>query len=177
MRQLHVSILGDEKVGRQSFASQFALGSIMADEGDPYRRAITVDGRECFVEIEPHQSPAPPNAEAVILMYSVASRESFAHLETHAATQKTRYPAAAVVLVGNRLDADRNPLDVTVEWRRRQVSTEEGEEAARKLGCPFAETSAKTGEGVNAVVEELVRAVGGRKEGVKKRRSVQCALM
>ncbi|KAJ7037939.1 P-loop containing nucleoside triphosphate hydrolase protein [Mycena alexandri] len=191
MKHLRVAILGDEKVGRESFGSQFVMGRIRGnyeagdptqlEERDPYRRTITVDGRECFIAIVTHE-PADRDSEAVILMYSVISRASFEHLETHATAQKTRYPNAVVILVGNRLDADLNPLDVNVEWRRRQVSTEEGEAAAQRLGYPFAETSAKTGEGVHEVIGDLVRVVRGRREtpekkGKKRRRSVQCLLM
>ncbi|KAJ7754544.1 P-loop containing nucleoside triphosphate hydrolase protein [Mycena metata] len=193
MDHLRVAVLGDEKVGRESFGSQFAMGRIMdnydagdptqLEERDPYRRKITVDGKECFISIVTHESIPPANgdADAIVLMYSVTSRSSFEHLETHATAQKARYPDAVVILVGNRLDADQNPLDVTVEWRRRQVSTEEGEAAAQRLGYPFAETSAKTGEGVHAVIEELVGVVRARrkkpeKKG-KRRRSVHCLIM
>jgi len=53
------------------------------------------------------------------------------------------------VLIGNKCDMD----------PQRQVSTEMGSEAARKLGVKFLETSAKTGKNVQEAFHEIVREI------------------
>ena len=56
----------------------------------------------------------------------------------------------AAVLVGNQVD---------LSERSREVSIEEGEELARKLGIPFLETSAKTNENVEEIFQMLVSQI------------------
>ncbi|KAJ6559244.1 N-ras oncogene p21, partial [Mycena vulgaris] len=72
-------------------------------------------------------------------------------------------------VVGNQCD---------VIAKRRQVSTEEGKMAAQDLGCEFAETSAKTGEGVEATIQRLVRARREPREGKSRaKKEKRCQIM
>ncbi|KAJ7626664.1 ras protein [Mycena polygramma] len=159
-----VCILGDEGVGRESFACQNSLHATACSTYDPtwdntFPRIMTVDGRECFVRIEPrYYDPGEP-IDIFILMYSVSSRASFENLKKHRDKLKILRPDAIVILVGNQCD---------VSGDRRQVSTEEGERAAHGFECNFAETSARTGSGVHGVVEGLVHAMRERKERKKE---------
>ncbi|KAJ7670264.1 ras family-domain-containing protein [Mycena rosella] len=122
---------------------------------EPHRKIIEVDARKCFVRVDKHEHN-PSDGNAFILVYSVASRSSFARLETlYRAAQKNRQSTPNAV-VGNQCDVDEE---------RRQMSTEEGEVAARALGSEFAETSANTGEGVEGVIWGLVRARRALREG------------
>jgi GTPase KRas protein len=63
-----------------------------------------------------------------------------------------------IVLVGNKIDLEGS----------REVSTEEGTELAKKLGCPFVEASAKArinvDEGFLQVVREI-RRISAKKAG------------
>lgn len=52
-----------------------------------------------------------------------------------------------IVLVGNKLD----------RINEREVDTREGEELAKRLGCAFVETSAKTREGLEKAYHTAVR--------------------
>ena len=57
------------------------------------------------------------------------------------------------LLVANKID----------KFYEREVSTEEGQELAEKLGCRYIETSAKTGISVQKVFFDLVRILRGSK--------------
>ncbi|KAJ6512225.1 P-loop containing nucleoside triphosphate hydrolase protein [Mycena vitilis] len=166
-----VCVLGDEGVGRESFACQ-VRGTVQTygpTWDSTFPRIMAVDGRECFVRVARSTRTWPTNRvhklkiaasiDAYILMYSVSSRASFENLKKHKENREILRPDAVVVLVGNQCD---------VTGERRQVSTEEGERAAHGFEYNFAETSARTGSGVHGVVEGLVRAARERKEGMKK---------
>ena len=73
--------------------------------------------------------------EGFLFIFSLTSRISFDKLAEnilHAQNckDKTHFP---MILVGNKCDLKSD----------RQISTEEGEEMARELNCPYFETSAK----------------------------------
>src|SRR5687768_5181288 len=55
----------------------------------------------------------------------------------------------AMILVGNKADLE----------KERQIETEAGQELAKKYNCPYYETSAKTGQNVENIFNELVREV------------------
>ncbi|KAJ6584928.1 P-loop containing nucleoside triphosphate hydrolase protein [Mycena capillaripes] len=157
--QYDSNMVGDEKIGRESFACRFAVMTYDPTWEHVYRRMITVDGRQCFVQIDMyHPVDQDAHPHAFIFMYSVASHASFDHLEEPNTKMKVRPQdrrAPMFVLVGTQCD---------VLEKRREVSTEQSETRARALGCPFFETSAKTGHNVHAVVEGLVRQVRARRE-------------
>lgn len=71
-----------------------------------------------------------------------------------------------IMLVGNKTDmAEKryalSTSKVTSCIIYRQVSTEEGEEKAKQLGCLFIETSAKTGHNVKALFNRIAQALPG----------------
>lgn len=57
------------------------------------------------------------------------------------------------ILIGNKLDLE----------SQRQVSTQEGEEWASKLGIPFLETSAKASQNVEAAFTKMVERIFEKK--------------
>ena len=86
-----------------------------------------------------------------------------------------------MVLVGNKSDLN----------DRRQVNTEEGQELAEKYGMTFYETSAKTGENVDAIfyesADEIAKKIDqnyydlendtcGIKQGINRQNKVQVNL-
>jgi GTPase KRas len=91
------------------------------------------------------------------LVYSVASRSTFDRLELfrQVMLRAKRYPPI-FILVGNKADKS---------WER-EVSKEEGQDLAEKLGCDFIEASAKTGQCVNDLFINLVRKLRGTLSGV-----------
>ena len=78
-------------------------------------------------------------AAAIILVYDCTDRKTFDNI-TSWMKQIDTYAAKDVVkiIVANKVDRS-----------DREVATEEGKALAAEFGCPFLETSAKTGEKVN----------------------------
>jgi len=87
--------------------------------------------------------------DGFLVVYSTTSRSSF--LRIHEFIQQiTRVKDSdrvPIVLVGNKLD----------RINEREVDTREGEELAKRLGCAFVETSAKTREGLEKAYHTAVR--------------------
>jgi len=74
------------------------------------------------------------------------------------------------MLVGNKCD----------KITEREVSREEGMNMARKLGCEFIESSAKTCVNVERAFYSVVRMIRQGKEGggnPKKRRRARCLIL
>lgn len=88
-----------------------------------------------------------------ILIYDITRRKTFEEVENWVNDihkNSTREKPVPVILVANKID-----LRDSAE----SVSTEEGEALAKKLGIPFLETSAKTGDGVKKAFELLGQAI------------------
>ncbi|KNE62123.1 small GTP-binding protein domain [Allomyces macrogynus ATCC 38327] len=93
----------------------------------------------------------------VILTFDVTAKKSFAALETWAKElaacsrdgTETSLSGFALVVVGNKMDA-----------AKRSISHDDAETLVRRLGCPYVECSAKTGENVDALFDRLFEAVG-----------------
>lgn len=87
--------------------------------------------------------------DGFLVVYSTTSRSSF--LRIHEFIQQiTRVKDSdrvPIVLVGNKVD----------RINEREVDTREGQELAKRLGCEFVETSAKTREGLERAYHTAVR--------------------
>ena len=92
-------------------------------------------------------------AHGVLLVYDVTRPETFAHLNAWLSEIEMYAPNGGKhvvkLLVGNKSDLEAD----------RAVSTKEGEEWARSKGMLFLESSAKSGEAVKSVFEEVVSKV------------------
>jgi GTPase SAR1 family protein len=134
---------------------------------DIYRANFVVDDQACNLDVHDTggddelamvRDQAIQACNGVILVYSVTSRPSFDQIpEIHRSiTQKWPSERASlplpVVLVGNKID----------DYAKRVVSPAEGESLAEKLGCTWAETSAKTGVGVRKAFFDAVRLLRGQ---------------
>ncbi|KAJ7218786.1 P-loop containing nucleoside triphosphate hydrolase protein [Mycena haematopus] len=153
----------------------------MIEQG--FSRKLTVDGQKTIVTLldvyQPNRKVPEEiigddaaetllrDADGFILMYSTTSPYSFQDVVAY--TRAVRRAKAAYAqnpvlsLVANQ--SDRPAQD-------QEVTRIEGEALARELECAFAETSAKTGNGVDDVVEDLVRILRARNQRrVRKQRS------
>lgn len=103
-------------------------------------------------------------SDAVVLVYSISSRSTFTQIASlhdlmieaqslnsrrDGDMQRPRY-SGPFCLVGTKCDV-----------QGREVSKGEGLEQAKKLGCPFFETSAKMCINIDACFDSLVRAIRG----------------
>mmetsp|Transcript_9114 Transcript_9114/g.15911 ORF Transcript_9114/g.15911 Transcript_9114/m.15911 type:complete len:205 (+) Transcript_9114:60-674(+) len=108
-------------------------------------------------------------AQGVILVYDVSRRETFDDLSEvwlREVDMYTTIDEAVKMVVANKTDLE----------GQRQVSTQEGQEFAKRHGCLFVETSAKANVAVTQAFDELVRKIletpallqaAGSKTGVK----------
>ncbi|MCK4284688.1 MAG: GTP-binding protein [Candidatus Lokiarchaeota archaeon] len=85
------------------------------------------------------------NAEAGILVYDVTRKDTFNSVESWQKEIQSVSPTISLILIGNKIDLTED----------RVVSTEEGEEIAKKLNLSYIETSAKTGENINYAFKML----------------------
>ena len=100
----------------------------------------------------------------MVLVYSISSRSTFTQIANlhdlmieaqslnfgrDGDMERPRY-SKPFCLVGNKCDV-----------QGREISQSEGLEQAKKLGCPFFETSAKTCLNIDACFDSLIRAIRG----------------
>lgn len=148
---------------------KLALGVVLDEQLSPtqeeiYRKNAIIDGKECCIEITdtvPPQTPAAARAQLVresdgaILVYSIASHESFLQLGSLWTAQKKlkeeigMWDPFQICIVGNKSDLE----------GERQVSTAEGKDFAKKNRCTFEECSTKTDENVEKLAWDLVRKI------------------
>jgi len=85
------------------------------------------------------------NAEAGVLVFDVTRKETFENAKLWYEETAKEAPNITLILVGNKIDLTDS----------RQVSKEEGEALANKLGLSYIETSAKTGENIEDAFKML----------------------
>jgi GTPase KRas len=110
--------------------------------------------------------------EAIIIVYSITSNASFEELDEWVERiHRLKGQDALIWLVGNKCDLVDD----------REVSTHRGQDLARRLGCEFSETSAKTGENVEHAFMSLAQTLYKRKsagrKGRKKKKYLHCSIM
>ena len=90
--------------------------------------------------------------QGFVLVYSVTSMTSFeasTKLRTDILRTNEEKLDIPIILVGNKIDAE----------NERQVTSEQGQALATKLGCAFKEASAKTNTNVNEIFFDLIRMI------------------
>lgn len=90
------------------------------------------------------------NVEGILLVFDVRKRDSlFVDIpKVLDLLDAGKADATSIILVGNKVDEN-----------VRQVTSLEAEQYARELGVQYIETSAKTGENVKKLFEEMTRAI------------------
>ncbi|KAF8215489.1 ras protein [Mycena galopus ATCC 62051] len=163
MEKWTIALLGDGGVGKTALAVQFTLNCFVETYDptieDAYRKQFTIDSQMSFVEVidtagqEEYATLRDQwvrEGQGFLLVYSVISRSTFDRLESlRMSVKRIKRKHPILVLVGNKAD----------KAYEREVSKEEGLTLARKFGCEFIETSAKTGQNVEQVFTSLVRAL------------------
>lgn len=174
-----IAVLGEGGVGKTSLTIQMSHQHFV-EEYDPtledsYRRQCVVDDEACLLEILDTAGQEEFTAlreqwirdsELFLIVYSVTYRPSFEAVQKvfeQVMTTKEKYAvpggfdATLIVLVGNKSDLD----------HKRTVGISEGRMLAKKLGCGFIETSAKTRTNVEEAFYKVIRADRKRKRDMR----------
>ena len=163
--------LGDQSVGKTSIITRF-----MYDNFDRhYQATIGIDflsktmyledrtvrlqlwdtaGQERFRSLIPSYIR---DSSVAVVVYDVSNRASFTNTAKWVEDVRAeRGNDVVICLVGNKTDLGND---------KRQVSTEEGEERAKKDGLMFMECSAKAGYNVKSLFRKLATALPGSPDG------------
>ena len=178
-------IIGDSIVGKTSIISRYANGtfkeeSLVTVGLDYFVKEEIIDDKSIQIKIwdtagqERYKSLTQNyfrNAEGVILTFDVTSTESFGNLKYWISSFKENMEKKnifiPVIIIGNKIDL----VD------SREINKEDAEKFSKEKNYKYFETSAKTGEGVDEAIKELVNQVlkqNGQKDDQKEtRNSVQ----
>ncbi|KAF9064021.1 ras protein [Rhodocollybia butyracea] len=163
-----ITLLGDGGTGKTALAVRAYDPTIE----DSWRKQAKVDNRMSLVEIIDtagqvitEKSPTIirllfSQGQAFALVFSLLSRTTFERIKSfHQVMVRNKGQAVPFVLVGNKSD----------RIEEREITEEEGAELAMSFGCPYIESSARTGNRVDDVFYGLVRKLrfGGESKGQK----------
>jgi small GTP-binding protein len=158
-KSVKLVMVGPQSAGKTCVCNYFVDRNFTLDQqptvaSESRSKTMTVKGEEIKLRIwdtagqEVYQSLVPMyyrGASLVIIMFAVDSQECFEKVDSWIVTAKRECPSAKFLLIGNKTDIE-----------KRTVSTTKGEDKAKQYGIMYAETSAKTGEGVNDAFQTLV---------------------
>ena len=175
-----ILILGDSSVGKTCFLTRYAdntfqevhmstigidykLKNVKMEDGKIVKLQIwDTAGQDRFRSITKNYYKG---ANGIVVIFSVTDKRTFGNVKSWIHQIKAEVDEkVTIILVGNKIDDEEN----------REVTKEEGEEAARNFGLDFFEWSAKTGENINSTFNELVLKMveihekfGGKEEKLK----------
>ena len=162
-------IIGDANVGKSNLLLRFSYGEFREEyqvtigvefgaknvqiRDQTYRVQIwDTTGQENYRSITRNYYK---NSACALLVYDITKRESFNNINTWIEECKNQTAKTIfLVLVGNKSDLE----------NQREVSVEEGQELAEKLGIPFFESSAKTGKNVNEIFQNSAEEIAKKIE-------------
>ncbi|KAL3235047.1 GTP-binding protein YPT52 [Nakaseomyces bracarensis] len=169
MLQFKLVLLGDSSVGKSSIVHRF-----VKDTFDELREStigaaflsqtirIKDDGEDVVIKFEiwdtagqeRYKSLAPMyyrNANAALVVYDVTQPDSLkkAQMWVQELQNKVGDDDLVIYLVGNKIDLVADDQD------KRQVDVEDGEAYAKEQKLLFKEVSAKTGDGIKDIFQEI----------------------
>mmetsp|Transcript_62544 Transcript_62544/g.136950 ORF Transcript_62544/g.136950 Transcript_62544/m.136950 type:complete len:208 (-) Transcript_62544:58-681(-) len=169
-KKFKVVVLGDEAAGKTSLVRRYMYDTF--EEGTAptvgmdfqSKTAYLEDGRSLRLQLwdtagqERFRSLIPSyirDAAAAVVVYDITRQSSFQGTRSWVADVRAeRGNESVLALVGNKSDLASD----------RQVSEEEGKELAKELGLMFMETSAKRGENVTTLFQQLASVLPGKEE-------------
>ena len=157
-----VVLLGESGVGKTSIITRYVSNSfspiVMTSTGSSFvtKKIEINEDRKVKLQIwdtagqEKYRALAKmfyQNASAAILVYDITTTTSFQAIKEYWADEiKNNSPEDIVIaVVANKSD----------EYLRQSVPTEEGKEIAKQLNAIFANTSAKIGDGIDALFQTI----------------------
>ncbi|KAK9897814.1 hypothetical protein P389DRAFT_62012 [Cystobasidium minutum MCA 4210] len=164
LKSYKVVVLGDGGVGKTALTIQLCLNHFIENYDptieDSYRKHAIVDDEPCLIEILDTAGQEEYTAlrdqwiregDAFLIVYSITQQQSFSRIEKFK-EQINRVKDSSdipIVLVGNKTD----------QAPEREVSSEEGRAMARRMGCEFVETSAKSRQNLELAYYTAVRLI------------------
>mmetsp|Transcript_9551 Transcript_9551/g.17727 ORF Transcript_9551/g.17727 Transcript_9551/m.17727 type:complete len:214 (+) Transcript_9551:147-788(+) len=164
-KKFKVVVLGDEAAGKTSLVRRYMYGTfeegVQPTVGMDFqsKTAYLEDGRTMRLQLwdtagqERFRSLIPSyirDAAAAVIVYDITRQSSFQGTRAWISDVRAeRGDDAVLAVVGNKLDLA----------GERQVSEEEGRELAKELGVLFLETSAKRGDHVNSLFQQVAQAL------------------
>ena len=162
-----ILLIGDSSVGKTSLIQRYANGifkeEYLATVGlDYYTKQEMINninvlvklwdtaGQERFKALTPNYFR---NAEGVVLAYDVTNSESFDNLKFWINSIKSNLGEKnifiPIIIIGNKIDME----------GMRDITKEDASKFAKENNYKYFETSAKTGEGVDEAIRELVKQI------------------
>ena len=165
-------LLGNNAVGKTCLIKRYTNGTFREDYistiGIDYDSKIEIiddinvlvklwdtAGQERFRAITPNTLR---NAEGIMLVFNITDSESFDDLKVWLESIKTHFGEKnipiPIIIVGNKVDLE----------DKRDVEKDDANKFAQENNFKYFETSAKTGEGVDNAIRELVRQILASKD-------------
>ena len=166
-RIVQILIIGDSSVGKTSLITRYTNGTFkeeyLATVGlDYYSKNQEFNGQTIQIKLwdtagqERYKALTQNyfrNAEGVLLAFDVTNEESFNNLKDWISSIKINMEAKNIflplIIIGNKIDMEND----------REISKENAENFAKRNNYKYFETSAKTGEGIDEAIKELVNLV------------------
>ena len=166
-KTIQLLVIGDSSVGKTSLITRYTNGTFkeeyLATVGlDYYSKVEAINNQTINIKLwdtagqERYKSLTQNyfrNAEGVLLTYDVTNSESFDNLKDWIGSIKTNMEGKNIflplIIVGNKIDMEDS----------REINKEDAEKFASDNNYKYFETSAKTGEGVDDAIRDLVNQV------------------
>ena len=160
-------IIGDSCVGKTSLLTRYTTGTFkeeyIATVGiDYYTKNETINDKIISIKLwdtvgqERYKALTQnffKNAEGVMVVYDITKVDSFDNLKfwinSIKQNMENKNIIIPVIIIGNKVDME----------NLREISNENAENYAKENNYKYFETSAKTGEGIDNAVRELVNQV------------------
>ena len=171
-RTCQILIIGDSSVGKTSILTRYTNGTFkeeyLATVGlDYYSKDEIFNNKTINVKLwdtagqERYKSLTQSyfkNAEGVIVVYDITNTESFDNLKfwinSIKANMENKNIFIPVIIIGNKTDMEES----------REIMTEDAEKFAEENKYKYFETSAKTGEGIDKAIRDLINQILNQSE-------------
>jgi len=187
--QYKVVVLGDGGVGKTALTIQLCLNHFIENYDptieDSYRKHAVIDDEPCLIEILDTAGQEEYTAlrdqwiregDGFLIVYSITQRATFERVEKfkYQISRVKDSESIPIVLVGNKAD----------KIQEREVALQEGAAIAKRLGCEFVETSAKTRHNLEQAYYTAVRMIRKQRGDIpgsatkyKEKRKRRCTIL
>ena len=167
-----ILLLGNSTVGKTCLIERYANGTfreeyISTSGMDFYSKNVIIDKKNVYVKLwdtagqERFKALTPSylrNAEGVMVVFDITSSESFEGIKDWLDSIKTYFGEKSmtipIIIVGNKIDLE----------DERDVEKNDAIKFANEYRYKYFEVSAKTGEGVDDAISELIKQILSKKD-------------